>query len=153
MLHEIYKNREIQRMRTIYLIKIIWLWSCTRNVCTIRFVVRRRKDLFSFRIMPLQNILKGTKTSLTYPVKDPPMKTKSSPDRRTSSTDMHEVVVTLEDGPPWGFRLEGGSEFDEPLRIAKVRKRILTKIPLNFKMTLLPVGESNPGRGGESAES
>ena len=30
-------------------------------------------------------------------------------------------TVILEGGSPWGFRLEGGSEFNEPLRIAKVR--------------------------------
>ena len=29
-------------------------------------------------------------------------------------------TVVLEGGTPWGFRLEGGSEFSEPLKIAKV---------------------------------
>ena len=32
-------------------------------------------------------------------------------------------TVVLEGGSPWGFRLEGGSEFSEPLRIAKVSPR------------------------------
>ena len=86
---------------------------------------------------------------LKHPVKDPPMTPKSSLERRASSKDMYEVVVTLENGPPWGFRLEGGSDFDEPLRIAKVSDFFSN----NFKMVSLPVGESNPGRGGESAES
>ena len=28
-------------------------------------------------------------------------------------------TVVLEGGSPWGFRLEGGAEFNEPLKIAK----------------------------------
>ncbi|KAG1954719.1 synaptopodin 2-like protein [Pimephales promelas] len=34
-----------------------------------------------------------------------------------------EVVVTLSGGAPWGFRLQGGAEHQNPLQVAKVRKR------------------------------
>ena len=34
--------------------------------------------------------------------------------------DSHCFTVTLEGGAPWGFRLQGGEEFEEPIRIAKV---------------------------------
>jgi len=32
-----------------------------------------------------------------------------------------EVVVTLSGGAPWGFRLQGGAEHQNPLQVAKVR--------------------------------
>uniref|UniRef100_K7GA67 Synaptopodin 2-like protein n=1 Tax=Pelodiscus sinensis TaxID=13735 RepID=K7GA67_PELSI len=34
-----------------------------------------------------------------------------------------EVLVTLSGGPPWGFRLQGGSEQKRPLQVSKIRKR------------------------------
>ncbi|KAM8888373.1 synaptopodin 2-like protein [Synchiropus picturatus] len=34
-----------------------------------------------------------------------------------------EIVVSLSGGPPWGFRLQGGSEQQKPLQVAKVRRR------------------------------
>ncbi|KAL0964367.1 hypothetical protein UPYG_G00322890 [Umbra pygmaea] len=34
-----------------------------------------------------------------------------------------EVIITLSGGAPWGFRLQGGSEHQKPLQVAKVRKR------------------------------
>lgn len=34
-----------------------------------------------------------------------------------------EVVVILSGGGPWGFRLQGGAEYQMPLQVAKVRGR------------------------------
>ena len=31
-----------------------------------------------------------------------------------------EVMITLSGGAPWGFRLQGGSEHQKPLQVAKV---------------------------------
>ncbi len=42
-------------------------------------------------------------------------------------------TVILEGGSPWGFRLEGGSEFNEPLRIAKVRIAFKNDTESNYK--------------------
>ena len=41
-------------------------------------------------------------------------------DTTISETANTSVTVTLDGGPPWGFRLQGGQEFEEPLSIAKV---------------------------------
>lgn len=30
-------------------------------------------------------------------------------------------AVVLKGGPPWGFRIQGGKEFNEPISVAKVR--------------------------------
>lgn len=30
-------------------------------------------------------------------------------------------AVVLKGGPPWGFRIQGGREFNEPITVAKVR--------------------------------
>lgn len=30
-------------------------------------------------------------------------------------------TVTLKGGSPWGFRFQGGSDFNEPIKVAKVR--------------------------------
>ena len=43
-----------------------------------------------------------------------------SKDTMISETANTSVTVTLDGGPPWGFRLQGGQEFEEPLSIAKV---------------------------------
>lgn len=29
-------------------------------------------------------------------------------------------AVVLKGGPPWGFRIQGGKEFNEPISVAKV---------------------------------
>uniref|UniRef100_H3A8F8 Synaptopodin 2-like protein n=1 Tax=Latimeria chalumnae TaxID=7897 RepID=H3A8F8_LATCH len=34
-----------------------------------------------------------------------------------------QVLISLSGGPPWGFRLQGGSEQNKPLQVAKIRKR------------------------------
>ncbi|XP_019963562.2 synaptopodin 2-like protein [Paralichthys olivaceus] len=34
-----------------------------------------------------------------------------------------EIVVSLSGGAPWGFRLQGGAEQENPLQVAKVRRR------------------------------
>lgn len=34
-----------------------------------------------------------------------------------------EIVVSLSGGAPWGFRLQGGTELQKPLQVAKVRRR------------------------------
>ena len=39
---------------------------------------------------------------------------------RLPKTGAMAFTVVLEGGSPWGFRLQGGREFNEPLRIAKV---------------------------------
>lgn len=33
------------------------------------------------------------------------------------------VCITIDGGPPWGFRLQGGKEHKQPLQISKVRKK------------------------------
>ncbi|XP_051866458.1 synaptopodin-2-like isoform X2 [Pristis pectinata] len=33
------------------------------------------------------------------------------------------VCITIDGGPPWGFRLQGGKEHKEPLQVSKVRKK------------------------------
>lgn len=33
-----------------------------------------------------------------------------------------EIVITLSGGAPWGFRLQGGAEQQEPLQVAKVQE-------------------------------
>ncbi|XP_062899636.1 synaptopodin-2-like isoform X5 [Mobula hypostoma] len=33
------------------------------------------------------------------------------------------VCVTIDGGPPWGFRLQGGKEHKQPLQVSKVRKK------------------------------
>lgn len=40
-------------------------------------------------------------------------------------------TVTLTGGTPWGFRLQGGREFNEPIRVAKVC--IILKLRQLFK--------------------
>ncbi|CAJ1080189.1 synaptopodin 2-like protein [Xyrichtys novacula] len=53
------------------------------------------------------------------------------PQRRTNTAGCErgagmvaeEVVVSLSGGAPWGFRLQGGSEQQKPLQVAKVRRR------------------------------
>lgn len=41
-------------------------------------------------------------------------------------------TVVLDGGSPWGFRLEGGKDFNEPLRIAKVSTATLLRIFVPF---------------------
>lgn len=40
-----------------------------------------------------------------------------------------EYTVTLRDGGPWGFRLQGGKDFGTPLSIARVRSKLPNKQP------------------------
>ena len=72
--------------------------------------------------MPLQNILKMNRRSADPVIVNQPASVAKKSDNLPgyNEENLQEVVVKLENGPPWGFRLEGGSEFEEPLRIAKV---------------------------------
>ena len=68
----------------------------------------------------LQNITNKTEDVVTY-TSAPQQRTRS--EQPPSDTDGPCFTVTLTGGTPWGFRLQGGEEFDEPIRIAKVRFR------------------------------
>lgn len=40
-------------------------------------------------------------------------------------------AVVLKGGPPWGFRIQGGKEFNEPISVAKVCIFTYLKLPFN----------------------
>ena len=65
----------------------------------------------------LQNITNKTEDVVTY-TSAPQQRTRS--EQPPSDADAPCFTVTLTGGTPWGFRLQGGEEFDEPIRIAKV---------------------------------
>ena len=68
----------------------------------------------------LQNITNKAEDVVTY-TSAPQQRTRS--EQPPSDADAPCFTVTLTGGTPWGFRLQGGEEFDEPITIAKVRFR------------------------------
>lgn len=44
-------------------------------------------------------------------------------------SDLEVLTFHKEDSTPWGFRLTGGSDFEVPLHVVKVKDNILLILP------------------------